>query len=95
MSGSGLDLGLEVPQDVPEVPHIISTFQEQYISAAKAEAIKNGKNGIATPIIIYPPQPYDGRGSPILENFYLKPIIFCVPFLNFPSHSIVCGTCNT
>lgn len=73
MSGSGLDLGLEVPQDVPEVPHIISTFQEQYISAAKAEAIKNGKNGIVTPIIIYPPQPYDGRGSPILENFYLKP----------------------
>ena len=81
--------------DASDTPHNILIAQQQFIELTKAEATKNAKNSIPTPVLIQPPQPYYGSGLPVVADFYLKPIIICAPHLNFPSHSILCGICKS
>ena len=73
----------------------LSSAQAAFISQTKEEALNRGKNGLPVPIVYDPPQPYDGRGLPRVQDFYLKRVLICAPHLNFPSHSILCSICKT
>ena len=70
----------------------VNKLQEKFIKEISNQ-IAGNKSSEQVPFIKYPKEHvYTER--PDVENFYLKPVIICIPHKQFPRISILCPVCR-